>query len=125
MLWYLLYDLAQEGDVETVVVRGVKVPPELGAGQGTVPELVDEGSHPLLLSLEPQVIPVPSLHQLHHHDVIKRWAWLLEWGGAHHKQLWLVKWMCIVVEHLQLPSQFLGEDLKNQHYIIITSPRGE
>lgn len=44
-----------------MVVCGVKVPPELGAWQGTVPEFVNELFHSLFLPLQPQVVTVACL----------------------------------------------------------------
>ena len=44
-----------------MVVCGIVVSPELGAGQGEVPELVDEAPHSLLLALQPLVVAVTSL----------------------------------------------------------------
>lgn len=94
----LLNDLAKKNTIETVVVSGVKVPPELRAWQGAVPELVYQFPHLLLLTLQPQIIAIPSLeciensaHSLH---------CVTPTGQAHHKEFRLVKWMCIVIQHL-------------------------
>ena len=54
-------DLGEQDAVGSVVVCGVVVTPELRPGEGEVPELVDETSHPLLLCLKPLVIAVPRL----------------------------------------------------------------
>ena len=56
-------DPGEEEGVGPVVVGGVVVTPELGTGEGEVPELVDETPHPLLLCLQPLLVAyVPSLH---------------------------------------------------------------
>ena len=60
-MWHSPDNLLQQEAVGPVVVRGVVVPPELGAGQGEVPELVDEAPHSLLLALQPLIVAVTSL----------------------------------------------------------------
>ena len=46
-----------------MIVRGVVVPPQLGAGQREVPKLVDEAPHSLLLGLQPLVVAVACLRE--------------------------------------------------------------
>ena len=64
-------DSSQQKAVGTVVVGGVVMSPQLRSWQREMPELVDETPYPLLLSLQPLVIPyVPRLHKhTHIHDV--------------------------------------------------------
>jgi len=38
--------------------------PELGAGEGEVPELVNEGPYTLLLCLQPDIVPITSHKEL-------------------------------------------------------------
>ena len=63
---YLLNNLPEENGVHPMIVYGVKVPPELGAWQRAMPELVYEFLHPLLLPLEPQVVAIACLRRRAH-----------------------------------------------------------
>lgn len=67
---HILNNLAEEGGVHPVVVSGVKVPPELGAWQGAMPELVDEFLHPFLLPLQPQVVAIACLSTHPHTHIV-------------------------------------------------------
>lgn len=54
-------DLLQQDGISSVIISGVIMSPELGAGEGEVPELVNEGPYTLLLCLQPDIVPVTSL----------------------------------------------------------------
>ena len=54
-------DLLQQNGISSVIISGVIMSPELGAGEGEVPELVNEGPYTLLLCLQPDIVPVTSL----------------------------------------------------------------
>ena len=118
MYMYVPDDLGEEEVVSSMVVGGVVMTPELRPGEREVPELVNETTHPLLLSLEPLVVAyVPSLDNMHKHTYTHTHAHTCTWVYTHYtckanilrvwmpynKEFRLVERVGIVFQHLQLP----------------------
>ena len=118
MYMYVPDDLGEEEVVSSMVVGGVVMTPELRPGEREVPELVNETTHSLLLSLEPLVVAyVPSLDNMHKYTYTHTHAHTCTWVYTHYtckanilrvwmpynKEFRLVERVGIVFQHLQLP----------------------